>query len=162
MGNYITIKQACEHYNVTRKTIYNWRNKGLLREKNEGRTVLLEVESIEVQITHKLPIAPSENLGKLTQEIHELKEKIDNLEELITQLLPINKGARTQTVAKTVDPMGKVTNKTHYEKRTQAAIDKARTTFRELGIPNITKKELAERSCVSRGTVQKYWEQITQ
>ena len=162
MGNYITIKQACEHYNVTRKTIYNWRNKGLLREKNEGRTVLLEVESIEVQITHKLPISPSGSLGKLTQEIHELKEKIDNLEELITQLLPSAKGTVTPKLPKEKQSKGKVTQPNHYEKRTQNAIDKARTTFIELGMPSITKKELAEKSGVSRGTVQKYWALITQ
>lgn len=148
MGNYITIKQACEHYNVTRKTIYNWRSKGLLKEKSEGRSVLLEAESIEAQIIHKLPIAPNQNLDNLTQEIHELKAKIDHLEALVTQLLPKGEGTVTQP--------------THYEKRTQAAIDKARNTFLELGMPSITKKELAERSGVSRGTVQKYWALITQ
>lgn len=162
MGNYITIKQACEHYNVTRKTIYNWRSKGLLREKNEGRSVLLEAESIEAQITHKLPIAPNQNLDNLTQEIHELKEKIDHLEALITQLLPKKKGTTSQTLPKQAEPSGKVTQPTHYEKRTQAAIDKARNTFLELDMPSITKKELAERSGVSRGTVQKYWALITQ
>ncbi len=47
MGNYITIKQACEYYNVTRKTIYNWRNSGAIKEKNKGGTVLLEVDSID-------------------------------------------------------------------------------------------------------------------
>lgn len=148
MGNYITIKQACEHYNVTRKTIYNWRSKGLLKENSEGRSVLLEAESIEAKITHKLPIAPNQNLDNLTQEIHELKAKIDHLEALVTQLLPKGEGTVTQP--------------THYEKRTQAAIDKARNTFLELGMPSITKKELAERSGVSRGTVQKYWALITQ
>ncbi|EIU6823097.1 helix-turn-helix domain-containing protein [Vibrio parahaemolyticus] len=162
MGNYITIKQACEHYKVTRKTIYNWRRKGLLKEKSEGRSVLLEAESIEAQITHKLPIAPNQNLDNITQEIHELKAKIDHLEGLVTQLLPKAKGTNTQILPKNAESSGKVTQTTHYEKRTQAAIEKARNTFLELGMPSITKKELAEKSRVSRGTVQKYWALITQ
>lgn len=162
MGNYITIKQACECYNVTRKTIYNWRSKGLLDEKNEGRSVLLGVESIEAQITHKLPIAPNQDLDNLTQEIHKLNAKIDRLEALITQLLPNAKGTVTPKLPKEKQAKGKVTQPNHYEKRTQNAIDKARTTFIELGMPSITKKELAEKSGVSRGTVQKYWALITQ
>lgn len=162
MGNYITIKQACECYNVTRKTIYNWRSKGLLDEKNEGRSVLLGVESIEAQITHKLPIAPNQDLTTLTQEIHELKAKIDRLEALVTQLLPKSGKAVTQSLPKNVEHKGKVTQPNHYEKRTQSAIDKARSKFIELGMPSITKKELAEKSGVSRGTIQKYWALITQ
>lgn len=173
MGNYITIKQACEYYNVTRKTIYNWRNSGAIKESNKGGTVLLEVDSIEAMITRKLPINSSQDLMELTQEIHKLNAKIDQLEVLITQLLPISKGnvtqelptskgSVTQELPNSVVGEGKNTQDSHYKKRTQETIEKARRKFIELGMPNITKKELAERSGVSRGAVQKYWDRITQ
>ena len=162
MGNYITIKQACEYYNVTRKTIYNWRNSGAIKESNKGSTVLLEVDSIEAMVTRKLPINSSQDLMELTQEIHKLNAKIDQLEVLITQLLPTFKGNVTQELPNSVVGEGKITQDSHYKKRTQETIEKARRKFIELGMPNITKKELAERSGVSRGAVQKYWDRITQ
>jgi DNA-binding transcriptional MerR regulator len=166
MGNYITIKQACECYNVTRKTIYNWRNNGLLKEKIEGRAVLLLAESIEAQITHKLPHHPSKDLEQLTQSVHKLTAKIEVLEALITQLLPKQGDNNTQELpnanVKNTQELPKVTRHDHYKQRSQNAIDKARQTFIELGMPSITKKELAERAGVSRGTVQKYWAKITQ
>ena len=161
MGNYITIRQACESYNITRKTIYNWRNKGLLNEKYNGRSVLLEIESIEENITHKLPIKQNQDLGNLTQEIHNLKIKIEQLETLITHFLPNKKNVFENNSSKKAEVTGKSTQASHYEKRTQAAIEKARTKYLEVGIADITKKELAIRAGVSRGTVQKYWEQIT-
>lgn len=85
MGNYITIKQACEYYNVTRKTIYNWRNSGAIKEKNKGGTVLLDVDSIEAMITRKLPNQPNQDLRELTQEVQKLNAKIDQLEALINR-----------------------------------------------------------------------------
>lgn len=162
MGNYITIKQACEHYNVTRKTIYNWRSKGLLKEKSEGRSVLLEAESIEAQITHKLPISTSQNLDSLTQEIHKLNAKIENLEALITQLLPKNGGEVTQTLPDKKESRGKNTQLTGNQKRQEQVIKKARAKFLELGSPDISRAELARQAGVDRNTVGKHWALITQ
>ena len=156
---------------------------------------MLEVDSIEAMITRKLPINSSQDLMELTQEIHKLNAKIDQLEVLITQLLPISKGnvtqelptskgsvtqelptskgsvtqelptskgSVTQELPNSVVGECKNTQDSHYKKRTQETIEKARRKFIELGMPNITKKELAERSGVSRGAVQKYWDRITQ
>lgn len=162
MGNYITIKQACECYNITRKTIYNWRSKGLLIEKNEGRSVLLDTESIEVQITRKLPITPSQDLGIFTQEIHKLNAKIDHLEALITQLLPNKKSTLTPKLPKEEQGKGNNTQPSANQERQQAAITKARDKFIELNSPDISRAELARQAGVDRNTVGKHWAIITQ
>lgn len=44
------------HAHYTRKTLYNWREKGLIETKTQGRGVLLSAESIETQLSQKLPI----------------------------------------------------------------------------------------------------------
>ena len=157
MSKYITVKEACERYQVTRKTIYNWRKKGLLIEKNKGRSVLLDAKSIEAQLTHKLPNAYTADEGKLTQEIHELKAKIDHLETLISQILHNQCVNVTQEKAST----GKVTQ-TANKLRQEQAIEKARAKFIELGSPDITRAELARQSGVSRDTISKHWVTITQ
>ncbi|MCZ6395421.1 helix-turn-helix domain-containing protein, partial [Vibrio parahaemolyticus] len=91
MGNYITISVACDSYNVTRKTIYNWRTKGLLKEKRQGRSVLIDSDSIEAVITQKLPSNITQTTPEILDEIQKLHDKIDRLEGIITQLLPQKK-----------------------------------------------------------------------
>ncbi|TON79127.1 helix-turn-helix domain-containing protein, partial [Vibrio parahaemolyticus] len=143
MGNYITISVACSSYNVTRKTIYNWRTKGLLKEKREGRSVLIDADSIEAVITPKLPSNVTQTTPALLDEIRKLHDKIDRLEGIITQLLPKGSGKSTPTLPK------KSSNNTQEganQKRQQKAIDKAREKFLELGSPKISRAELARQA----------------
>ena len=158
MGNYITISVACKCYNVTRKTIYNWRAKGLVEEKKDGRSVLLSEKSIEAIITPKLPQSVTQTNNDLTAEIARLHTKIDNLEKLITQLLP-NQSSKVTPV--TSRKTGKFTPKEANAKRQEEAINKARTKFIELGCPDISRAELARQAGVDRNTVGKHWAVIT-
>ncbi|ODY30904.1 hypothetical protein BBM20_10915 [Vibrio parahaemolyticus] len=159
MGNYITISVACDSYNVTRKTIYNWRTKGLLKEKREGRSVLIDADSIEAVITPKLPSNVTQTSPQILEEIQRLHDKIDRLEGIITQLLPKESGKSTPTLPK---KSGNNTQEGANQKRQQKAIDKARAKFLELGSPKISRAELARQAGVDRNTVGKHWATITQ
>ncbi|MCQ9071723.1 helix-turn-helix domain-containing protein [Vibrio alginolyticus] len=159
MGNYITISVACNSYNVTRKTIYNWRTKGLLKEKRQGRSVLIDADSIEAVITPKLPSKVTQTSPQVLEEIQKLHDKIDRLEGIITQLLPQKSSKSTPTLPK---QSGKRTQVGANQKRQQKAIDKARSKFLELGSPKISRAELARLAGVDRNTVGKHWETITQ
>ncbi|HHF3105196.1 TPA: helix-turn-helix domain-containing protein [Vibrio alginolyticus] len=159
MGNYITISAACNSYNVTRKTIYNWRTKGLLKEKKQGRSVLIDLESIEAVITPKLPSNVTQTTPELLDEIRKLHDKIDRLESIITQLLPKGSGKATPQLPK---QSGNNTQEGANQKRQQKAIDKARAKFLELGSPKISRAELARQAGVDRNTVGKHWATITQ
>lgn len=157
MGNYITISVACDSYNVTRKTIYNWRTKGLLKEKRQGRSVLIDSDSIEAVITPKLPSNITQTTPEILDEIQKLHDKIDRLEGIITQLLPQKK----ESNPKKSSNENKSTLKGANAQRQEEAITKARAKFLELGIPNISRAELARRAGVDRNTVGKHWEKIT-
>ena len=154
MGKYITISAACNSYNVTRKTIYNWREKGLIKEKRQGRSVLLDTDSIELMITRKLPNLITQSDTSLLEEISKLHQKIDNLEKLVTQLLPQKTGNVTQKQEKASPTAAN-------EKRKEEAISKARNKYIELGMPAISRAELAGQAGVDRNTVGKHWEIIT-
>ncbi|HCH6297873.1 TPA: helix-turn-helix domain-containing protein [Vibrio parahaemolyticus] len=159
MGNYITISVACDSYNVTRKTIYNWRTKGLLKEKRQGRSVLIDADSIEAVITPRLPSNVTQTSPQILEEIQKLHDKIDRLEGIITQLLPKKSGKSTPTLPK---KSGNNTQEGANQKRQQKAIDKARAKFLELGSPKISRAELARQAGVDRNTVGKHWTTITQ
>ncbi|TOJ75744.1 helix-turn-helix domain-containing protein, partial [Vibrio parahaemolyticus] len=135
MGNYITISVACDSYNVTRKTIYNWRTKGLLKEKRQGRSVLIDSDSIEAVITQKLPSNITQTTPEILDEIQKLHDKIDRLEGIITQLLPQKK----ESTPKKSSNENKSTLKGANSQRQEEAITKARAKFLELGIPNISR-----------------------
>ncbi|MCZ6395426.1 hypothetical protein O4N84_23805, partial [Vibrio parahaemolyticus] len=76
---------------------------------------------------------------------------------IITQLLPQKK----ESTPKKSSNENKSTLKGANSQRQEEAITKARAKFLELGIPNISRAELARRAGVDRNTVGKHWEKIT-
>ncbi len=155
MGNLYTIKEACEHFGITRKTLFNWRKANKIKTVETPDGVFVDVSTEKNTMRQKLP----SNNSELLDLIHELHIKIDNL----TQELHTIKQAQGNTrVKSTNENTQELPSMGANEARQKAAIDKARAKFIELGYPKISRKELARQAGVDRNTVGKHWEKITQ
>ncbi|WP_265528779.1 helix-turn-helix domain-containing protein [Sphingomicrobium marinum] len=47
MTEYVSIKQVCERYSVSRSTVYRWRDRGHIAFTKFGNTVRISVAEVE-------------------------------------------------------------------------------------------------------------------
>ncbi|HCH1012852.1 hypothetical protein J4H27_22820 [Vibrio alginolyticus] len=155
MSNLYTIKEACDHFGITRKTLFNWRKANRIKTIETEEGVFVDVSTERSVMRQKLP---SNNLDLLSL-IQELHTKIDNLTQ---ELHDIKQHVCNEGVKHTPHDTQDLPIKGANEARQQQAIDKARAKFLELGSPKISRAELARQAGVDRNTVGKHWAIITQ
>lgn len=156
MGKLYTINEACAYFNITRKTLFNWRKSNRIKTIETPSGIMVDIDTETSKSRKNL----HKNEPELLSLIHELHKKIDNLtQELHTIKQSMGKKSVTTThKPQKQSPAIKGAN----EVRQQEAINKARAKFIELGSPNISRAELARKAGVDRNTVGKHWVIITQ
>lgn len=154
MGNLYTIKEACSHFGISRKTLFNWRKSNKIKSVETKDGVLIDIDSEKNEVRKRLH-SNEENLISLIQELH---GKIDILtQELHTIKQSLGNGkVKVTQEKKSIQP-----SQSANEKRKKDAIDKARAKFIELGKPAISRAELARQAGVDRNSVGKHWKIIT-
>jgi hypothetical protein len=162
MSNELTISEVCKRYLVTRKTLYNWKNSGKLQIiKHGSRSMILrdEIESLAQPRNLEPELVDSVNTQSLHKEIALLSNKVERLENVITQLLHSNNPKMNQEKGNS-----STQSKEYQSDRRQAAIDKARTVFHALPDDQkatITPTEVARLAGIDRRTAKKYWDNVT-
>ncbi len=173
MGNFLTISEAIEKYQVTRKTLYNWRSNGKLEFESDSNKVLISEDSLK-------SIASLRSIGNdrvITQDLHSkldaLTEKITQLDRVITHLLDkVKKGNEKVDRLESLLTHQKTANKperagidqSYHQNRAKKVIEKGRSAYQSLTKEldrEPQKTEVSERAEIARGSVNKYWEEIT-
>lgn len=173
MGNFLTISEAIEKYHVTRKTLYNWRRDGKVDfEEKSGRVLILE-DSIK----NLAPLRMAKDERVITQDLHSeldsITEKITQLERVITHLLDeVKEGNEKVDRLESFLTHQKAANKperagidqSYHQSRAKKVIEKGRSAYQSLTKEldrEPQKTEVSERAEIARGSVNKYWEEIT-
>ncbi|HBC3811776.1 TPA: helix-turn-helix domain-containing protein [Vibrio alginolyticus] len=173
MGNFLTISEAIEKYQVTRKTLYNWRSNGKLEFDNNSSKVLISEDSLKSLAS----LRKIDRDGVVTQDLHSkldsLTEKVTQLEQVITHLLDkVKKGNEKVDRLESLLTHQKTANKleragidqSYHQSRAKKVIEKGRSAYQSLTKEldrEPQKTEVSERAEIARGSVNKYWEEIT-
>lgn len=175
MGNFLTISEAIEKYQVTRKTLYNWRSNGKLEFENDSNKVLISEDSLKSIAS----LRTIDNDGVITQDLHSkldsITEKVTQLEQVITHLLDkVKKGNEKvdrlesllthQKTANKPERSGIGIDQSYHQSRARKVIEKGRSAYQSLTKEldrEPQKTEVSERAEIARGSVNKYWEEIT-
>lgn len=173
----LSIRDVCNLMGVSRKTIYNRRKKGdvsfidtpdgiridraeaerVFKKKSAGNAV----GNVTGNYTHD----SFSLLSELLQEVRKIRMAVESLAQekvsVITQ--PVYPSKIEQKPTSTTTP-GRRGYNGSYEQRGLQVIEKGREAYAELqselgSIPQ--KKQVAERAGISRGSVTKYWNEIT-
>lgn len=156
MRNLYTINEACEHFNITRKTLFNWRKANKIKAIETPNGLMIDINSEVKSARQKLHT----NDLELIFLIHDLHKKIDKITQELHNLKQSTSNAQVKNTQKITQ--GLLSTKGANEARQEEAINKARAKFIELGSPQISRAELARQAGVDRNTVGKHWEKITQ
>jgi len=171
-GDNITVKQACNDYNIARRTLYNWADKGLISIGSADGTATLNSAELITLLRSKGRLSkPSDSA--IFERIEELLIKNN---ELLAQLIEnINRGMAQERhkdsnkqVGRPVDAGNQADDAElnipmSLHPRTKTAINKARSYLLTLSQDNqavVTPTDLGKLSGVNRATITKYSEYI--
>ena len=161
MGNYLTIKQVCEHYQVTRKTVYNWRALKKVESQVDKGLTLIKESDVAMLAKPRVSVSDTDVTRELLIEIRRLHSRIDDLERVITQGKLHGDSSKASTKQGVITQ--KSTHAAYNNDRKQKVIDKAVSVYVELGKPSgITATELARTAKLDRRSVKKYWNEIVE
>lgn len=171
VSNLLSVKEVCNLYNVTRKTLYNWQSAGKITMIKKGRKCLIESSIMDELAERRATPDTTQNDTDLHSVITQLSERITHLECIITQLrddllqcnTPKTEKVKAVTQQITQSEPSESTVRPYDARRAQEWLEKCQRVFTQLDpdIQNtITKKDFAALAGVSRGTVTKRWDEI--
>lgn len=171
VSNLLSVKEVCNLYNVTRKTLYNWQSAGKLTMIKKGGKSFIESNVIDELADRRITSLVTQNDTDLHSVITQLSDRITHLESVITQLrddlLQCNTTKPEKVKAITQQNTQSEPNdsavRPYDTRRAQEWLEKCQRVFTQLDpqIQNtITKKDFAALAGVSRGTVTKRWDEI--
>ena len=163
----LTVTEACDFAGVTRKTIYNKRKAGSLKTIKTPEGLRFERGELEKTFPQSDRVITQNNtqelLAKIVKEVRELRVIVEKLtQEKECVITPEKSQPKTKPEVK--PSSGRAGYSGSYEERGLQVISKAKAAYSELLNESGTepqKKQVAERAKVSRGSVTKYWDQIT-
>ncbi|HCH3620409.1 TPA: helix-turn-helix domain-containing protein [Vibrio parahaemolyticus] len=171
MSNLLSVKEVCNLYNITRKTLYNWQSAGKLTMIKKGGKSFVDSNVMDELADRRVTSSITQNDTDLHSVITQLSDRITHLEGVITQLrddllqcnTPKAEKVKAATQQITQSEPSESSVRPYDARRAQEWLEKCQRVFTQLDpeVQNtITKKDFAALAGVSRGTVTKRWDEI--
>ncbi len=171
MSNLLSVKEVCNLYNVTRKTLYNWQSAGKLTMIKKGGKSFVDSNVMDELAGRRVTSSITQNDTDLYSVITQLSDRITHLEGVITQLrddllqcnTPKAEKVKAVTQQITQSEPSESSVRPYDARRAQEWLEKCQRVFTQLDPETqntITKKDFAALAGVSRGTVTKRWDEI--